>query len=93
MLVHLIVQWYTHENILHHLQKSLIEVDAITGAEDFSFFQQKVPGLYFFLGGKPLDLSPEKAAGHHTPDFILDESGFVLGVKTLSALALDYLEM
>ena len=75
------------------LKENVIEVDAITGAEDFSFFQQKVPGLYFFLGGKPLDLSPEKAAGHHTPDFILDESGFVLGVKTLSALALDYLEM
>ena len=75
------------------LKENVIEVDAITGAEDFSFFQQKVPGLYFFLGGKPLDLSPEKAAGHHTPDFILDESGFILGVKTLSALALDYLEM
>jgi len=75
------------------LKENVIEVDAITGAEDFSFFQQKVPGLYFFLGGKPLDLSPEKAAGHHTPDFILDESGFVLGVKILSALALDYLEM
>ena len=75
------------------LKENVIEVDAITGAEDFSFFQQKVPGLYFFLGGKPLSLSPEKAAGHHTPDFILDESGFVLGVKTLSALALDYLEM
>ena len=75
------------------LKENVIEVDAITGAEDFSFFQQKVPGLYFFLGGKPLGLSPEKAAGHHTPDFILDESGFVLGVKTLSALALDYLEM
>ena len=75
------------------LKENVIEVDAITGAEDFSFFQQKVPGLYFFLGGKPLGLSPEKAAGHHTPDFILDESGFILGVKTLSALALDYLEM
>ncbi len=67
------------------------EIDAITGAEDFSFFQQKVPGLYFFLGGKPLDVKPEDAAGHHTPDFMLDESGFVLGVKTLSSLALDYL--
>ena len=74
------------------LKENVIEVDAITGAEDFSFFQQKVPGLYFFLGGKPLDVKPEEAAGHHTPDFMLDESGFVLGVKTLSALALDYLE-
>jgi amidohydrolase len=70
--------------------KNVQEIDAITGAEDFSFFQQKVPGLYFFLGGKPLDVKPQDAAGHHTPDFMLDESGFVLGVKTLSTLALDY---
>ena len=74
-------------------KENVLEIDAITGAEDFSFFQQKIPGLYFFLGGKALDVKPEEAAGHHTPDFILDESGFVLGVKTLSALALDYLEM
>ncbi len=73
-------------------KENVLEIDAITGAEDFSFFQQKVPGLYFFLGGKALDVKPDAAAGHHTPDFILDESGFVLGVKTLSALAMDYLE-
>ena len=73
-------------------KENVLEIDAITGAEDFSFFQQKIPGLYFFLGGKALDVKPEEAAGHHTPDFILDESGFVLGVKTLYALALDYLE-
>ena len=68
------------------------EINAITGAEDFSFFQQKVPGLYFFLGGKSKDIKPQDATGHHTPDFMLDESGFLLGVKTLSTLALDYLE-
>ena len=71
--------------------ENVIEIDAITGAEDFSFFQQKVPGLYFFLGGKALDVQPEDAAGHHTPDFLLDESGFVLGVKTLASLSLNYL--
>ena len=70
---------------------NVMEIDAVTGAEDFSFFQQKVPGLYFFLGGKALDVKPEDAAGHHTPDFLLDESGFVLGVKTLASLSLDYL--
>ncbi len=70
---------------------NVMEIDAVTGAEDFSFFQQKVPGLYFFLGGKALDVKPEDAAGHHTPDFLLDESGFVLGVKILASLSLDYL--
>ena len=71
--------------------KNVNEISAITGAEDFSFFQEKVPGLYFFLGAKPLDVKPQDAGGHHTPDFYLDESGFLLGVKTMTALTLDYL--
>ena len=62
---------------------------AITGAEDFSFYQKEIPGFYFFLGGKPLDA--KDPAPHHTPDFYIDESGLVLGVKTMSQLALDYL--
>ncbi|MET2986064.1 amidohydrolase [Aureibaculum conchae] len=66
-------------------------INAITGAEDFSFFQKKVPGLYFFLGGKPLDVKPEDASDHHTPDFFIDESGMKLGVKTFVNLTLDYL--
>ncbi len=65
---------------------------AHTGAEDFSFFQQKVPGLFFFLGGMPKGKKPQDAAPHHTPDFYIDESGLVLGVKTLSSLTLDYME-
>lgn len=64
---------------------------AITGAEDFSFYQKEVPGLYFFLGGKPVDLSQEKASSHHTPDFYLDESGLILGVETFIQLTLDFL--
>lgn len=71
--------------------KNVKKIRAITGAEDFSFYQQKIPGLYFFLGAKSLNIKPEEATGHHTPDFMLDESGFVLGVKTMTALALDYL--
>ncbi|WP_432264610.1 amidohydrolase [Autumnicola musiva] len=64
-------------------------VKATTGGEDFSFFQEKVPGLYFFLGGKPLNST--EAAPHHTPDFYIDESGLVLGLKAMSQLAIDYL--
>ncbi|GAA4272296.1 amidohydrolase [Aquimarina gracilis] len=62
---------------------------ATTGGEDFSYFQEVVPGFYFFLGGKtPGD---QKAAAHHTPDFYIDESGLKLGVKVMSQLTLDYL--
>ena len=64
---------------------------ATTGAEDFSFFQEKVPGLYVSLGGMPKGLDPKKAPSHHTPDFMIDESSFTLGVQTLTNLTLDYM--
>jgi amidohydrolase len=66
---------------------------AVTGGEDFSFYQEKVPGLFIFLGGMPKGQDPLKAPSHHTPDFFIDESGFVLGVNALSNLALDYMVM
>lgn len=66
-------------------------INAITGAEDFSYYQQEVPGLFFFLGGTPLDMDPKLAPSHHTPDFFVDDSGMLLGVKALSQLTLDYL--
>ncbi|GAA4401080.1 M20 family metallopeptidase [Nibrella viscosa] len=63
-----------------------------TGSEDFSFYQQQVPGLFLFLGGMPKARKPEEVAAHHTADFYLDESGFLLGVKALCHLTVDYLE-
>jgi metal-dependent amidase/aminoacylase/carboxypeptidase family protein len=68
-------------------------IPPITGAEDFSFFQQKVPGLFFFLGGMPKGQDAKTAPSHHTPDFFIDESAFKLGVKALTALTVDYMEM
>ncbi len=65
----------------------------VTGAEDFSFYQEKVPGLFFFLGAMPKGGDPLKTASHHTPDFFLDESSFNLGVKSLVNLTLDYMAM
>ncbi len=66
---------------------------AVTGAEDFSFFQEKVPGLFIFLGGMPKGGDPKTAPSHHTPDFFIDESGLKLGVNALTNLTLDYMEM
>jgi len=63
-------------------------VPAVTGAEDFSFFANRVPSLFFFTGGK----APDKAAfPHHTPDFYIDESGMLTGVKAITTLAVDYM--
>ncbi|SHI36886.1 carboxypeptidase Ss1. Metallo peptidase. MEROPS family M20D [Hymenobacter daecheongensis DSM 21074] len=67
------------------------EQKAVTGAEDFSFYQEKVPGLFLFVGGMRKGQDPATAADHHTAGFMLDESGLTLGVKTLATLAADYL--
>ncbi|RMB60901.1 amidohydrolase [Dokdonia sinensis] len=64
-------------------------IKAITGAEDFSFFAQEVPGLYFFLGGKTPGST--EVFPHHTPDFFIDESGLLLGVRTFVQMTQDYL--
>lgn len=63
---------------------------ARTGAEDFSYFQREVPGFYFFLGG--MTPGNTESFPHHTPDFMIDESGLILGVKALTQLSLDYLD-
>ena len=64
---------------------------AITGAEDFSFFQKEVPGMYFFIGGAKKGTDPKIAAPHHTPDFYVDDSAMLTGIKSMSTLAIDYL--
>ena len=65
--------------------------NAETGAEDFSFYEQKAPGIFIHLGGLPKGGDPVTAPAHHTPDFFIDESGFSLGVKALCNLTLDYM--
>jgi amidohydrolase len=65
-------------------------MDAMTGSEDFSFFGQKVPSFFFFLGGMKPGQDPHTAFPHHTADFYIDESGFKLGVRTFCNLVFDY---
>ena len=69
-----------------------VRVGPLTGtAEDFSFFQQKVPGMFFFLGVTPKGVDPKTAPQNHSPLFFADESALPVGVKALTNLALDYL--
>jgi amidohydrolase len=73
-------------------QENVIDSKAVTGAEDFSFFQQEIPGVYLWIGGKPLDVSEEDSPAHHTPEFFVDDSGMKLGVKLLTNMTLDYMK-
>ena len=61
-----------------------------TGAEDFSYFADKVPSFFFNLGGMPKGMDPSKAAPHHTPDFYLDDSMLDTGVKAFCNIVFDY---
>ncbi len=74
------------------LGKENVQVmQAVTGAEDFSAFQEKVPGFYFFLGGLIQGNAPKDAPSHHTPEFMVDDAGLIHGVKAMVQLSLDYL--
>ncbi len=61
-----------------------------TAAEDFSFYGQKAPSFFFSLGGMAKGKDPRDIGQHHTPDFFLDESGFIIGVKAFCNLVFDY---
>ena len=65
----------------------------VTMAEDFSFFQKKIPGFFFFLGAYPADMKLTKQPVHHTADFMIDEKALITGVKALVNLTVDYMYM
>ena len=67
-------------------------VPKVMGSEDFSFFQQVVPGLFFFVGVVPPGTETAQAAPNHSPRFFIDERSLVLGVRALAYLACDFLE-
>ena len=72
-------------------EDQVVEMRAVTGAEDFSAFQEKVPGFYFYLGGLIQGNNPEEAPSHHTPEFLVDDAGLIYGVKAMVQLSLDFL--
>lgn len=74
-------------------EKNVIRIPPVTGSEDFAFFQQKVPGFFFFVGACPPDVDPAKAPSHHTPDFMMDEKGMITGLKSMLNVTLDYMYM
>ncbi|SPA40305.1 putative Aminoacylase [Cupriavidus taiwanensis] len=64
-----------------------------TASEDFSFYQEKVPGLFFNLGVTPRGQDVTKAPSNHSPEFYVDEPALINGVRALSSLTVDYMVM
>jgi amidohydrolase len=71
---------------------NVFETPRVTVAEDFSEYQQKIPGLFFFIGVRPRDVPPDKAIPNHSPHFYADESAFRDGIRVMANLAVDYLD-
>ena len=60
-------------------------------SEDFAYYGQQVPSFFYFVGSTPQGQDAEAAPSNHSPRFYLDEGSLPLGVRTMTALALDYL--
>jgi amidohydrolase len=71
---------------------NVIEIPPVTGAEDFSYYEQRVPGFYFFLGVTPPDIDWRTAPVNHSPRFMADERALPTGVRALAHVAVDYLQ-
>jgi len=69
---------------------NVIETTWRTGSEDFSYYGEKAPSFFFYLGGMPKGNDPAKAPAHHTADFYIDESGFDVGVKAFCEIVFNY---
>jgi metal-dependent amidase/aminoacylase/carboxypeptidase family protein len=73
-------------------EENVILRDRVMGSEDFSFFAQRAPGLFVWLGGSPKGIDLSTAASNHSPRFFIDESSLLLGVRALTHLTLDYMK-
>jgi amidohydrolase len=84
------------EKMVSSLQKAagadkVVRINAVTGAEDFAFYQKKIPGFFFFVGAMPPDQDPANAPAHHTPGFMIDERAMLTGLKAMLNVTLDYM--
>jgi amidohydrolase len=68
------------------------EIPYVTGAEDFAYFGQKVPALFFFVGSTPEGVDAAQAPSNHSPQFYLDEGSLPVGLRAMMGVAVDYLQ-
>ncbi len=70
---------------------NVLTSNPLMAAEDFAFYQQQVPGLFFFVGVRPPDVPEDAAIPNHSPKFFADESALKDAVRAMASLAADYL--
>ena len=62
----------------------------VTGGEDFSFYGEKIPAFFFYLGARNEKLKMEEAPSHHTPDFFIEDNKLDVGIKAFCQLVFNY---
>ena len=67
------------------------EIPLSIDAEDFAFYAQEVPGVFFYVGAVPVDVDPATAPANHSPQFFVDEGALAVGTRALLQVSLDYL--
>ncbi|WP_323846681.1 amidohydrolase [Microbulbifer magnicolonia] len=72
-------------------EQRVMEIPKITGAEDFAYFANEVPGFYYWLGVTPNGKDAATAASNHSPRFYVDESALKIGTRAITQLTLDYM--
>lgn len=91
---------FNNEKLTHQMVSSLkraagennvTEIPPDTGSEDFAYYLEKVPGMFFFVGACPPEMDPAKAPSHHTPDFMMDERSMLTGLKAMLQVTIDYM--
>ena len=80
-----------HGALMRAARGKVIEVPPITGAEDFSYFAEHAPTLFFFVGATPPDQDMKAVASNHSPFFYLDEAALPLGTRAMLEVALEAL--
>ena len=85
------------ERALPSLQRALgaehvRQIPLETGAEDFAYFAQRVPGFFFFVGSTPREQSLATAPANHSPLFYVDERALQVGLRAMLYVAVDYLQ-
>ncbi len=70
----------------------VIEARPQTASEDFAWFAQQLPSVYFFVGATPPGQDASKAPANHSPKFFLDEDALQVGMASMLQASLDYLD-
>ncbi|MEG7762298.1 amidohydrolase [Listeria monocytogenes] len=86
------------EQVVASLQKGvgeyltgISEYDMLSGSEDFAYYLQKIPGVFFYIGAKPKNTS--NAYFNHHPKFDIDEDALLVVAKSVADVVLDYYKL